>query len=154
MALEAVHVTETRLADRIPSHVFRFVEQELYDYPVNRELVLDYLRRRNEILHKGRQMPELDVVPDGGELEDPTFHAALRLLAIERSAQRAMEYVAAIDSVMRTLTDEQRKFVKRKYWDKDCTDEALAMELGMSRATLYRMQKTVIRAFALRFGLL
>lgn len=147
-------MTQLAVDDKVPTHIFRYVERELYDYPINRELALDYLRRRDEILRKGRQMPELDVIPDGGEMGDPTFAAALRLLAIERPAQRAMEYVAAIESVMKTITEEQRKFVRRKYWEGECTDEALAMELGVSRSTLHRMRRVVIRKFALRFGLL
>lgn len=153
MALEEMAMTQMTV-DKVPTHVVQFVERELYDYPINRELVMEYLRRRDEIIRKGRQMPELDIVPDGGELPDPTYYASVRLLAMERSAQRAMEYVSAIDSVMRTLSEEQRKLVRRRYWERDATDEAIALELGVSRSTFYRMKREIIRAFALRFGLL
>lgn len=154
LALEAVAVAEAAIMnDKVPHHVFRFVERELYDYPINRELVMDFLRRRDEILRKGRQLSDLDVIPDGGEMGDPTYASTVQLLVLERPAQRAMTYVAAIESVLKTLTEEQRKFVRRKYWEGDCTDEALAVELGVSRSTLHRMRRVVIRKFALRFGL-
>lgn len=154
MALEAVRLTYAETEEKVPTHVFRFVERELYDYPINRELVMDFLRRRDEVLRKGRQTPELDVLPDGGEMTDPTYSATVQLLVLERPAQRAMNYVAAIESVIKTLNEEQRKFLRRKYWENDCTDEALSSELGVSRSTLHRMRKMVIRKFALRFGLI
>lgn len=142
------------LDERIPSHVFRYVERELYDYPINRAKVMDYLQRRQELMAQGRQWPENDGRKEEGVPSDPTQMAVIRLLALERSAERAQFYVNAIDSVMNVLNEEERRFVKRKYFDNDTTNEALAAEMNMSKERYYRMREEVIRKFALRFGVI
>lgn len=140
--------------EKIPSHVFRFVERELYDYPVNRDKVVDYLQRRQAVLGASRQAPENDGRKEEGNPSDPTHDASIRLLALERSAERAQFYVNAIDAVMNVLNEEQRRLVKRKYFDDDVTNEALAAELNMGKERYYRMREEVVRKFALRFGVI
>lgn len=147
-------MAELQLDERVPQHVFRFVERELYDYPVNREKVLDYLRRRNDVLARGRQPHDGEGRRETGLPSDPTHAAVLRLLALERSAERAQFYVNAIDSVLRTLNEEERRLVKRKYFDNDITNDGLIREMAMGKDRFYRMRQEVIRKFAIRFGLL
>jgi len=115
---------------------------------------MDYLQRRQEIMAQGRQWPENDGRKEEGVPSDPTQMAVIRLLALERSAERAQFYVNAIDSVMNVLNEEERRFVKRKYFDNDTTNEALAAEMNMSKERYYRMREEVVRKFALRFGVI
>lgn len=151
--LEAMAMADLELAAKVPDHVFRFVERELYDYPVNREMVLDYLRRRSDVLGRGRQAAGGVGRREGGLPSDPTHSATVRLMALEHGAERARFYVDAIDSVLRVLNEEERKLVKRKYFDRDMTNAGLARELNMSERRLYDVRHGVIRRFAMRFGL-
>ncbi len=149
--------------DRIPSHVFRFVERELYDYPINKDLVLDYLRRRNEELTKMRQAPE-SVTIDGvyqiagtstapGLASDPVSNKVIRLIAMEQRAERALFYVQGIDSVLSTLNDVDKRLIKLKYFECKLTNSGIAEELNISERELYRVRNAIIRKFAIRFGM-
>jgi len=124
---------------------------------------MEYLQRRNDELTKGRQAPESIKV--NGELvlsdasgiigaSNPVQGKTLRLLALEQRAERALFYVRAIDSTLRTLSDEERKLVTRKYFDADVTNDSLALELAMGRTRFYEVREGVVRKFAIRFALL
>jgi len=143
-----------QMTDKVPDHVLEFVEKELYDYPINRETVMEYLRRRGDVLAQGRQAPDGDGRREGGPPSDPTHASAVRLLALERSAERARFYVEAIDSTMRVLNEEERRMVKRRYFDRDITNAGLAHELNMSERQFYRMRYEVVRKFAMRMTLI
>lgn len=160
MAIAAVEVMQMNIDgnlaidERIPSHVFRYVERELYDYKVNRALCLECLRHRNDELLRVRQRPEDDRTRAEGVVCDQVGAKVLRLLALEQRAERALFYVRAIESVLGALSDEERKLVERKYFDGDITNDALAAELSMGRSRFYEVRAAVIRKFALRLGLL
>jgi len=149
--------------DRIPTHVFRFVERELYDYPVNKELVMDYLQRRNDELTRGRQAPEsltihgkyqvADTGTLSGEVSNPVQSKAIRLLALEHKAERALFYVQAIDSVLSTLTTVDKQLIKLKYFEGKLTNAGVASELGIGERQFYEWRNTIIRKFALRLGM-
>lgn len=142
------------LDERIPSHVFRYVERELYDYRINKELCLEYLRQRQDELERGRQWQEHEQIRAEGPASDQVAGKVVRLLALEHRAERALFYVRAIESVMGVLSDEERALVERKYFDADVTNDALAAELNMGRSRFYELRTAVIRKFALRLGLL
>lgn len=163
-------------SDKIPSHVFRFVERELYDYPVNKETVMAYYRYRDQLRAEIAQSDmaqhwgsvsedELKIAsnPSGanpetirpqGDVSDPTCLKTARFLALEQRAQRIMHFVRAIDDVMNVLSERERKLVKLKYFENDRTDEEVARELGISRASFYNWRKEIVRKFAMRFGLI
>jgi len=152
MALEAVVVAQIVEDEQIPAQVFRAVERELYDYPFKREYLRDYLERQDEIIRRMRQWPDNDGSRPGGCPGDPTYTAAVELIGERSRAERYAASVRAIESVMQLLSDEERTFVRRKYWDNDVTNECLARELHMSKQRYYRMRAEVIRKFALRLG--
>lgn len=155
LALEAVAMGAVAYNDRLPRHVVRYVEGELTYYSIHKDMVMDYIRQRDAILQQGRQWPELDVMPDGGEMTDPTFATTMRLMMMEGRVRKAMHSINCIDSVLKNISDEERRFVRRKYFDSDrLSANMLAEELGMSRAAFFRMQDEVIRKFAVRFGLI
>lgn len=139
----------------IPSHVFRYVERELYDYPINRQTVDSYLENRETILTGIRQLLADGTSRPEGTISDVTYTKTMRLLVEAERAERAMFYVQAIDSVMAVLGEGERLLVQRKYFEADKkTDQAIADELNVSKATFYRVRQEVVRKFALRFGLL
>ncbi len=141
--------------ERIPSHVFRYVERELYDYPVHKAAVEDYERKRRDIIGRYRQWPP----PEGGRAEgipeDVTAENVLRLEALEVRTHRARRNVTMVESVLRTLDEEQRELVRLKYFNPETlTNEQVAATMSMGVTRFYELRKEVVRKFALRMGLL
>lgn len=145
---------ELDYTENIPNHVFRYVERELYDYPVHKAAVLSYERERREIMQQSRQWPP----PEGhaeGTVGDATFDAMVRLEALDVRTRRARRNVEIIESVMVTLDDEQRELVRLKYHvPRHMTNEQVALQMSMGRSRFYELRQEIVRKFALRMGLL
>lgn len=141
--------------EHIPPHVFRFVERELFDYPVHKETVAGYERERADIIGRYRQWPP----PEGGRAEgipsDVTAENVMRLEALDARTHRARRNVEIVESVMRTLDDEQQELVRLKYHEpKHMTNEQVALQMSMGRSRYYELRHEIVRRFALRMGLL
>jgi len=141
--------------DYIPPHVFRYVERELYDYPIHKAAVEDYERKRQDILHRMRQWPEQDGGRPQGVISDPTGDSVIRLEALEVRTRRARQNVEVVESVLRMLSSEQRELVRLKYFNPEpMTNEQVAATMSMGLTRFYELRREVIRKFALRMGLL
>src|SRR5690625_7246531 len=114
-----------QMTDKVPDHVLEFVEKELYDYPINRETVMEYLRRRGDVLAQGRQAPDGDGRREGGPPSDPTHASAVRLLALERSPERARVYGEAIEPTIRVLNQAEQHMTRRRRVTRDDTNARL-----------------------------
>lgn len=142
------------LKEEIPQHVFRRVERALYDYPVHRATLQSYPVDRSDVLLRYREWPPSEGHAEG-KVSDRTGESIIRLDALEEQRAYAKLMVSMIDSVYEILSDEQQKLVKLKYWSRDrMTNEQIAAYMNMSRWRWYRMRDEIIRAFALRMGLL
>ncbi len=138
--------------NRVPSEVFHFVERKLSDYTSMKKLVETYEKEAEDVRTKSRQWSD-DPPPTLGQ-ESPVERKAIRVLILEESAQKAYHWVKGIEDVMANLSEEERRLVKLRYYNTSYTNNAVAWELNMSRATYYRKREEIIRKFAIRFGLL
>lgn len=121
------------------------------------------LLRHNDELTRGRQAPEsltihgkyqvADTGTISGGVSNPVQSKAIRLLAMEHRAERALFYVQAIDSVLSTLTTVDKQLIKLKYFEGKLTNAGVASELGIGERQFYEWRNTIIRKFALRFGM-
>lgn len=159
---------ELGFEEHIPPHVFRYVERELYDYPVHRATVDEYEQNRQDILHRYRQWEPGEGGRPEGVPSDMTGDNVLRLEALEMRTERARRNVTMVESVLRTLDDEQRELVRLKYRvvlpedgerdiqppEQSLTNEQVIAEMSMSRKRFYEMRSEVVRRFALRMGLI
>lgn len=147
--------SEIRVDEHLPSHAFRYVERELFDYPVHKATVEAYERERRDIMGRNRQWPP----PEGGRAEgsvsDATHDTMLRLEALDVRTHRARRNVRIVESVIETLDDEQRELVRLKYHQpRHMTNEEVAVQMSMGRSRFYELRQEVVRKFALRMGLL
>ncbi len=132
---------------KIPRHVYKFIEAELYDYKINKK-TLEALK--NDVYMS---------TPSGDRTgrssgRGSTAEAKVMQLMSDRQIQRLEFSVRAIDDVLETLTEEERKLVKMKYFDKAYKNKGLAMVLRMSEPTIIDIKKEIIKRFAKRYLLL
>lgn len=139
--------------EEIPSHVFRYVERELYDYPVHKAALSTVQAEREALRDKLRPWPP----PEGRREEGPPSDLAetyLQIEALNLRELRAWKNVRRIETVFDTLSDEQKKLVELKYWSGKYTNDRMAKELNVGRTKFYEMRYEVVRLFALGYGLL
>ena len=132
---------------KIPKHVCKFIEAELYDYKINKK-TLEALK--NDVYlstYSG------DVTGRSSSRGSPSEAKVMQLMT-DRQIQRLEFSVKAIDDVLENLTEEEKKLVKLKYFDRGYTNKGLAMEMGMSEPTLIVLKQRIIRIAALRYILI
>ncbi len=136
--------------ERVPAHVYRFVEKELYDYPANKILLGQYEAERQALL--GQTPMRLDDVIVSGP-GDPTLGKVLRLLRLGQRVERIKPYVLTISALLPVLADAQRQLVEQKYFRNELSNEGISNVLGLSKATYYRRRDDLVMMFARAMGL-
>jgi RinA family phage transcriptional activator len=132
---------------KIPRHVYKFIEAELYDYKINKKTL--------EALKNDVYLATFsgDGAGRSSRRGSPSEAKVMQLMT-DRQIQRLEFSVKAIEDVLETLTDEERKLLKLRYFEKRFTNKGLAMEMGMSEPTLITAKKNIITKFAKRLLLL
>lgn len=75
------------------------------------------------------------------------------LLQMDREIQRMSNTVRAIDTVLSTLSDEDKQLVHFRYWDRSRpTWTWIACKLNISESTAKRKRKEIIYKIAERLG--
>lgn len=139
--------------ERLPAAVRKTVERHLREYKANKAAVASYPELRESILLASPVRPE-GPAPEG-VVGDPSGHKAIRLVELEARMRRKAAIVAAIDDVLETLSEEDRKLVELRYFSGVYfTHQRMAREMHMSRSAYYRRLNWILRLFALRLGLL
>lgn len=147
----------TATATKIPEPIFRRVERALCYYRANKAAVKAFETEQEELRRSagGRQFSTLDadaIHPQGGR-PDPTHRLTVHLLRREAQIAWPRYQVVVIEAAMGTLSELQRQIVERKYFDSDKpSDQVIAKDLGIDRATLYRHRDEIVRTFAIAFG--
>lgn len=124
-----------------------YVEAELRDYYTTKN---DFENARIDIIESTPIVQER-----GGNLPgDQTASKGLRLITNRRL--RYMETVVnAIENVINELDDVDLKLINLKYWQRprQLTDVGIAMQIGMSKVTLYRRINKICFNIARELGL-
>ncbi|MBC1611675.1 DUF722 domain-containing protein, partial [Listeria welshimeri] len=75
------------------------------------------------------------------------------LLQMDREIQRMSDTVRAIETVLNTLSDEDKQLVQFRYWDRSRpTWLWIACKLNISESTAKRKRKEIIYKIAERLG--
>ena len=129
---------------KIPKHVYKFIEAELYDYKINKKTL--------EALKNDVYLATFsgDGTGRSSRRGSPSEAKVMQLMT-DRQIQRLEFTVKAIEDVLETLTEEEKKLVRMKYFEKRYTNKGLALEMGMSQPTLKMFRSEVIRKFCIRF---
>lgn len=135
---------------KIRKGTFQHVESELYAYHETRK---EIVRLKNEILYSTTSTDE-NVGGGRGNLPgDPTSRTAI-LLTSHKKVEQLQNIVDAIESIVDRLTDDRKKLVRMRYWDKPqrLTWDGIAAELHVSRRTAMNWRDEIIRAIAEKIG--
>ncbi len=122
---------------------------ELENYHETRAELKDLV---NDILEES---PEpFDGLPRGSGVGDPTGRK-VTVLSANKRIQHLERTLRAIDGVLDNLDPEKMRLVELKYWQKPkrLDDVGIAMELHISRRTLYYWTDEICLAIATRMGL-
>jgi RinA family phage transcriptional activator len=89
------------------------------------------------------------------DLSNPTQDKALQLVTNKR-IRRMEQTCRAIENVVNRLPEDKYRLVELRYWTKPqtLTDEGIAREIGIDRATLYRWADGIIKAIGIEMGLI
>ena len=128
--------------------VFRYIEAELYDYPL---LKREICALREDIIDSEDRPSVYGKRPDNRP-GDPTGHKGLRLLT-NRRLKRMEETVRAISSVVDRLPPEKKRLIELKYWDGRYTDTGVIGQLHISRRTYFYWRRQIVEAIAVEMGL-
>jgi len=141
---------------KIENHVFRYVEKELYNYPLNKALIESWEQERREIASELHSTLGEDSAGRHSinRINNPTSAKALRLEAMAQKVDRARWYVKAIEDVLGAVDDIDKQLVEQKYFQGLLTNVGVARELNISIRDFYRRRKELIEKFALRMGLM
>ncbi|MGN7470356.1 transcriptional regulator [Brevibacillus sp. SAFN-007a] len=135
---------------KIRKGTFQHVESELYAYHETRK---EIVRLKNEILYASGSTDE-NVGGGRGSLPgDPTSRTAI-LLSSHKKLEQLRNIVDAIESVVDRLTEDRKKLIRLRYWEKPqrLTWDGVAAELHVSRRTAMNWRDEIVRAIAEKIG--
>ncbi|ELK38806.1 Gp53 protein [Brevibacillus agri BAB-2500] len=135
---------------KIRKGTFQHVESELYTYHETRK---EIVRLKNEILYASGSTDE-NVGGGRGSLPgDPTSRTAI-LLSSHKKLEQLQNIVDAIESVVDRLTEDRKKLIRLRYWEKPqrLTWDGVAAELHVSRRTAMNWRDEIVRAIAEKIG--
>lgn len=135
---------------KIRKGTFQHIESELYAYHDTRK---EIVRLKNEILYC-RSSSDENVGGGKGNLPgDPTGRTAV-LLTSHKKLEQLQNIVDAIENVVDRLTEDRKKLIRLRYWDKPqiLTWDGIAAELHVSRRTAMNWRDEIVRAIAEKIG--
>ena len=135
---------------KLKKEIKAYIEAELRDY-------YDTLHELEELKEDIAQ--EVPIIDDTGaktnKISRPTEVKTMAILTNKR-IRRMEQVIKAIDMVIGELPEEKVKLVELKYWQRPrrLTDAGIAMELGVSRRTVYYWAEEICNAIAVELGLI
>jgi RinA family phage transcriptional activator len=140
--------------ERLPKHIYKFVEAELENYRTYQKLIQEYDR---ELLYSGAKSG-LSKDPSGrfsqGQTSDSTHNEASRVIANEARIVRMVDMVRCIEDVLINLPNQDQNLIELKYFQGRLTDWGVSKALHISLRSYYRQKNKIIKSFALRMRLL
>lgn len=133
---------------RIERRVFKYVEYELYNYD-NTKREIEFYREK---IIEGTPNREIGMNVQSGTAGDPTARKALTLAGSAFLAH-AERVISSIDKALSMLSEKHRELFKLKY--QECLSwQEVALELGVSDRTYFRMRRELVAAVAQQLGLI
>lgn len=141
---------------RLTKAEFGFVEQKLYNYPINKQIIAEYEAQRARLTHgkpRDTPHPEKGISQNQG-IGKPTETTALQLVLLEQRVKCEAFWIRAIEDTLKLLSAEERRLVQLKYFEGYLTNEGIMLKMGIDRNMFYRMRADIITKFARRMTLL
>lgn len=144
----------TNEEEKIPEHIFKFIEKELYSYRIYQTALAELKRDLEELAECYPQL-QADVISVRKEPGDPVGLAATRSVIIEEKIKRNLNRIRKIEAGLKVLRPEEKQLVEKKYFsDVYYTNEQIMVQLQMSRNLFYRIRNEIVYKFAMVFNVL
>lgn len=140
------------MSKRLRKAQYKLIEDELRYYHSTKKEILE--KRANIVMGSVHQ--EFKDENQGGGLSGQISNEVeqrVMLLQMDREIQRMSDTVRAIETVLNTLSDEDKQLVQFRYWDRSRpTWLWIACKLNISESTAKRKRKEIIYKIAERLG--
>ncbi|EAD5202213.1 DUF722 domain-containing protein [Listeria innocua] len=140
------------MSKRLRQAHYKLIEDELRYYHSTKKEMLE--KRANIVM--GSMHQEITDENQGGSSSGQISNEVeqrVMLLQMDREIQRMSNTVRAIDTVLSTLSDEDKQLVHFRYWDRSRpTWTWIACKLNISESTAKRKRKEIIYKIAERLG--
>lgn len=140
------------MSKRLRKAQYKLIEDELrYYHSTKKELFEKKINITMGALHR-EYVDENQGGGSSGNLNNEVENRVL-LLQMDKEIQRLESIIAAIESVLNRLTDEDKQLIHFRYWDRSKpTWVWIAGKLSMDESTARRRNKTIILSIAERLG--
>ncbi|MCQ88246.1 DUF722 domain-containing protein [Listeria monocytogenes] len=140
------------MSKRLRKAQYKLIEDELRYYHSTKKEILE--KRANIVMGSVHQefKDENQGGGSSGQISNEVEQRVM-LLQMDREIQRMSDTVRAIETVLNTLSDEDKQLVQFRYWDRSRpTWLWIACKLNISESTAKRKRKEIIYKIAERLG--
>ncbi|EAK9843186.1 MULTISPECIES: DUF722 domain-containing protein [Listeria] len=140
------------MSKRLRKTQYKLIEDELRFYHSTKKEILE--KRANIVMGSVHQefKDENQGGGSSGQISNEVEQRVM-LLQMDREIQRMSDTVRAIETVLNTLSDEDKQLVQFRYWDRSRpTWLWIACKLNISESTAKRKRKEIIYKIAGRLG--
>ncbi|ECL4453399.1 DUF722 domain-containing protein [Listeria monocytogenes] len=140
------------MSKRLRQAHYKLIEDELRYYHSTKKEILE--KRANIVVGSIHQefKDENQGGGSSGQISNEVEQRVM-LLQMDREIQRMSDTVRAIETVLNTLSDEDKQLVQFRYWDRSRpTWLWIACKLNISESTAKRKRKEIIYKIAARLG--
>ncbi|EAF0326796.1 DUF722 domain-containing protein [Listeria monocytogenes] len=140
------------MSKRLRQAHYKLIEDELRYYHSTKKEILE--KRANIVMGSVHQefKDENQGGGSSGKISNEVEQRVM-LLQMDREIQRMSDTVRAIETVLNTLSDEDKQLVQFRYWDRSRpTWLWIACKLNISESTAKRKRKEIIYKIAERLG--
>ncbi len=140
------------MSKRLRQAHYKLIEDELRYYHSTKKEILE--KRANIVMGSIHQefKDENQGGGSSGQISNEVEQRVM-LLQVDKEIQRMSDIVRAIDTVLSTLSDEDKQLIHFRYWDRSRpTWTWIACKLNISESTAKRKRKEIIYKIAERLG--
>ncbi|HBJ9656173.1 TPA: DUF722 domain-containing protein [Listeria monocytogenes] len=140
------------MSKRLRQAHYKLIEDELRYYHSTKKEILE--KRANIVMGSIHQefKDENQGGGSSGQISNEVEQRVM-LLQVDKEIQRMSDIVRAIDTVLSTLSDEDKQLIHFRYWDMSRpTWLWIACKLNISESTAKRKRKEIIYKIAARLG--
>ncbi|EAC3254027.1 DUF722 domain-containing protein [Listeria monocytogenes] len=140
------------MSKRLRQAHYKLIEDELRYYHSTKKEILE--KHANIVMGSVHQefKDENQGGGSSGQISNEVEQRVM-LLQMDREIQRMSDTVRAIETVLNTLSDEDKQLVQFRYWDRSRpTWLWIACKLNISESTAKRKRKEIIYKIAERLG--
>lgn len=142
------------VAERVPEHIFVYVEKELFSYKVYKLAVAELKLDLESVITQYGQMLT-DRTPTHNGPGDPVNLSVLRSLIIEEKIGQYLNRIRKIEAGIELLSNDEKEIVEKKYFAEGrFSNEQIMMEMHLTRNSFYKIREDIIYKFSLIFGVL